>query len=123
MKRGFTLIEILAVIVILGLISILTVPAIINQLARVKNQSSDVMNEMIKTATNLYLDNHQDSYSKKEGDTYCIPLKTLVNEGFLTEPIFDPMTDKKYSVSLYVTVDVSKNEILEYNLSEKCSES
>lgn len=122
MKKGFTLIELLAVIVVLGLISVLTVPAIINQLAKAKNQSNDVMSEIIRSAVDLYLDNHQDEYSKNSGDSYCIQLKTLVDEGFLAEPIIDPLTDKSYSVSLYVVVDVSEGEVLEYNLSEVCSE-
>lgn len=122
MKKGFTLIELLAVIVILGLISVLTVPAIINQLAQSKNQTTDVMNEIIETAVNLYLDSHQDEYPKNEGNTYCVQLKTLINEGFLTDPILDPMTSNEYDNSLFVTVNVGNDEELDYSLNDSCAE-
>lgn len=122
MKRGFTLIELLAVIVLLGLISILTAPAIINQLAKSKDESSTVMNEIIHSAADLYLDNHQDGYPKNTNDYYCVQLKTLINEGFLTEPIVDPLTSKEYDTSLFVGITVGNNEELEYNLSKTCTE-
>lgn len=121
MKKGFTLIELLAVIVILGLISVLTVPAIINQLAKTKNQSTDVMSEIIRSAVDLYLDNHQDEYPKNEGNTYCIQLKTLVDEGFLAEPVIDPLTSNEYDNSLFVTVNVGNDEELEYSLNDSCT--
>ena len=84
-KRGFTLIEMMAVIVILGIISIVVMPLIIN---KVKNKQTDVdsaTRQLIYNAAALYI---KDSTSNiNSNSTFCVPLTDLVNIGYLSDPI------------------------------------
>ena len=62
MKKGFTLVELLAVIVIIALISILAFPSILNQFTKSKGTVNETAKETYVNATELYLDNNTDKY-------------------------------------------------------------
>lgn len=108
MKKGFTLIEVLAVISLIALISLLAIPTIINQVNNKKQEVSSVMMNLLTDATELYLDKHVNIYPKEVGRVYCIPLKALVDEGFLNEPVKDIKTDKEIQL---LTKDSNGNYI------------
>jgi len=56
-KNAFTLIELLAVIIILGLIALLIIPRIRNTIDDAKKNSNEVsVNALSRTATNYYLE-------------------------------------------------------------------
>lgn len=123
MKKGFTLIELLAVIIVLGLLAILVAPSVINQLTRInEDKTSSVMSEILSSAAQLYMDNHQDKYTMTNGDKYCIKIETLVNEGFLTEPVLNPVTGDEYSKDDFIQVDVASSIDFVYSITNTCSE-
>ena len=85
MKRGFTLVEMMAVIVIIGILSIVTVSLIVNKIKGKSSDIDDVTKKIIYNAANLYL---TDTVSEiGENSTFCVPLNDLVNKGYLSDPI------------------------------------
>ena len=122
MNKGFTLIELLAVIIVLSLISTLAVPAVINQLAKNKEKTNGVMSEIMNSAVELYLDNHQDKYSMTNGDLYCVKIENLINEGFLVEPVLDPISGDAYSNNSFIKINVGENSDLLSTVTEECTE-
>lgn len=122
MNKGFTLIELLAVIIVLSLISTLAVPTVINQLAKNKEKTSGVMSEIMNSAVELYLDYHQDKYSMTNGDLYCVKIENLINEGFLVEPVLDPISGDSYSKNSFIKINVGENSDLLSTVTEECTE-
>ena len=120
--RGFTLIELLAVVALLGLISVLVAPTVINQLTKNKEKTSGAISQIMNSAVDLYLDSHSSKYSKTEGDIYCVQIKALINEGFLVEPVLDPVTNEEYSDELYIKVDVGNSLDFDYSVTSTCTE-
>lgn len=55
-KKGFTLVEILAVLVILSLLLILTIPSIKNALTNGKNKINDINKKQIEDAAKIIVD-------------------------------------------------------------------
>ena len=79
-KKGFTLIEILGVIVIIGLLLLIVAPNLLNRINPKEEEISNLQEEMIKEAAILYLDATHDS-------TNCIEIQTLVDHGYLNDDI------------------------------------
>ena len=99
-NKGFTLVEVLAVVVILGLIGVITVPNVLNTLDSGKRTSDKVLYENIKTAAqSMYEEIYYGgakiySYTTSSatagsevsigGDSISTNIQTLVGNGFLT---------------------------------------
>ena len=121
MNKGFTLIEMIAVVVIVSLISLLTVPAIINQISNKKSDVKSTTEEMIYQAAELYMQNNIETYSKSQGETYTIRLDELVNSGYLSSPIIDYETGNEISLTKCVQTTVNNyNEYGDFELTDNC---
>ena len=88
-NKGFTLMELLGVIVILGLLILISFPLILNQVKKSKQEIKNSTKELIiDSAKDYYEDNMSASY-KTEGITYCIGVDTLADNGYLIEKLKD----------------------------------
>ena len=77
-KKGFTLTELLGIIVILGLIMLIVTPAILNRLSSKKEEINEIQTQMLKDAANMYFENNPDNNG-------CVSIDTLKNEGYLNK--------------------------------------
>lgn len=86
-KKGFTLVEILAVLVILSLLLILTIPSIKNALTNGKNKINEINKKQIEDAAKIIVDeviycNMTENAKKALGDeTSCSNAKTKLING------------------------------------------
>ena len=109
MKKGFTLIEMMAAVVIFIGILLIAVPSIMNQINERKDEISDVTLNTIYDSAKLYMDDYNLSDSVNIGSSYCISLDKLVNEEYLTSPIMDPISRKEISLTKYVKATLNPN--------------
>lgn len=77
MKNGFTLMELLGVIVILSLLILLIVPNILDQVSNKEGEVNEAYQEAAEAAAQLYADENPNV-------TGCVKLSTLQEAGFLT---------------------------------------
>ena len=87
-KKGFTLVELLAIIIILSIVLTLTYPKIVEQLNKNKEKISKYNEELIFNAGNRYISN-EDDYVKEVGKLYCVTIETLDNEGLIPIDVDD----------------------------------
>ena len=102
-SKGFTLSEILGVIVIIGLLLLLTAPLIISRLKSNDEVVDSASKKIIYSAASEYINENKNKYL--EGRSYCIPIKALIDDGKLTEQTVNITTGqslKDYSV--YTTI-------------------
>ncbi len=105
-KRGFTLVELLAVIAILSVILIISVPKIINQISDKKEETYEEYKSLIIAAARNYVIDYNLS------DESVIALSDLCDLGYIECPIINPLSDS--NMEGYVLV----NEDKEYTYSE-----
>lgn len=98
-KKGFTLVELLAVLVILVVIMTIAIPSVASSIERSKNKQKNAKIELIESAAEIYLDRYRNSITS---DT--IDLESLICDRLLTkEQAKDPF-DEKYTLSGYYSV-------------------
>ena len=99
-KNGFTLVELIAVVVILSLILTLSVPSLIGALKNNKEQALEKINELIILAAKDYVVDYHLTTPRD------ISLSELC-KNYLDCPIINPVTNEEMNIS--VRVDVNKN--------------
>lgn len=107
-NKGFTLIEILAVVTILGIISVLAFPYVDNLLKKTKENEYNRFLDDIYLATEAYLIDHQEEYSL-DGDTEYVSVKKLVENGYLKSTIINPDTNKKINLDTSIKITIADN--------------
>lgn len=114
-KNGFTLIEMLAVVIILTLLTLLIIPNVINSIKSYQSKTDELSMAIIESGADLYIDDYKDDYPGYYGNNYCISLNKLVDLGYLKKPVKyqdEDITDLK-------TLKITYDDTYEYELVEK----
>lgn len=120
-QKGFTLVEILGVVIILALISMMFIPRILSRINNQKDKVSEVTQTLIKNTTEQYLRDYVVKYPLIDGNVYCITLQELVDKERLTEPIFDVKTGNNLPLTTTMRVEI-KNQKYVYEFDSKTCE-
>lgn len=104
-EKGFTLVELLAVIVILAIILAVAIPAVGSIVNKAKDDTHEANTELFENAARLaYV-----SDTVEGGKTY--PLGDLVSGGYLEKIPENPKTGEMYTGGVKVEVDSTTNEV------------
>lgn len=121
MKKGYTLIELLAVIFVVGMISSLAFLSISKKSGELKTISSQKVEELIISSAKSYISSKEDIKNTiKAGNSVYISYETLYNAGYLPSELKDIKSSNKISASKYkdycVKIDYVENHKYEYNV-------
>lgn len=121
-KTGFTLIELIATIGLLGMLATITITVSVRKINEVKEKSRDTMYKSIEAAAKNYiLDNGNEIQEFKLNDNTYVTLQTLVEKEYFTESLIDPTTKKSLPLTneVYITREVSGVINASYNINQK----
>lgn len=124
-QKGFTLTEMIGVVVLLGLLAIVSLPPILNQIKKSKNTLSEATLKILSTAAEQHVDEHPTNYPIKDGNVYCITLKTLTDYGYLKSPILDASSGDEINEeenSIKFTINSFNNYNTELVKTSECTE-
>lgn len=92
--RGFTLVELLAVIIVLAIIGLIAIPAVGSIINDSKEKARKVQIKEIEENAKSWAAYNANSLSKEE--TYYVSVETLISEGYISnEKVTDPKDNKK----------------------------
>ena len=95
-QNAFTLVELLAVIVILAIVLIIAVPGVLSVINKTKDNALDRQLDMIKEASRLYVAGDSDVTWVGQGTKMTtVTLDTLKSKGYLDQKIVDPKTKQE----------------------------
>ena len=106
-NKGFTLVELIGVIVILAAISLIAFPLILEQVRKTQTSLDRASEELIITSAELYVDKNQGVYPRIVGNVYCISLNTLVASGELKSSVVENIDKGNIKVNETVKVSVT----------------
>ncbi len=103
-NKGFTLAELLGVIAILGIIALITVPAINRSLSQGREDLYLTQIEQIEKGAQDYYTEHTDELPEEIGDTACKTIDELQTSGYLPLDIENPKTGENFSLTTEVCI-------------------
>ena len=121
LTSGFTLIELIGVIIILSLIMLLSVPLILNSIRSSKNELSDASKKILYNAINIYINENLNDFPKIDGNTFCVSIDTLSKKEYLPTDVYDSSTGNTIPSDSLIEVKVENNNYT-YNINNECKE-
>ena len=105
-SKGFTIIELLAIIIIIGLIVLLITPAVNNLIENSENKSYNFQIKSIEDAAVNFSIEYGNSIT--DLDSFTIDLKLLKDLAFIDFDIRNPKTNKYFSDDTLITLTKNK---------------
>lgn len=121
MKKGFTLVELIAVLVVLGLISLITIPTVNNSIKKYKKTLlNDAIKNIEQSAKNWGADNigklpnsatsdikmvYPEIDTEQEFSTLEIRIKDLQEEGYIASEIKNPKANNNFCNCAVITIN------------------
>ena len=117
-KKGVTLVELIAVLVIMGLIATILLPNMNKIIQGSKRTSGNIQeSEIIEAAKNYLADNIEDSITFDNNSTAYITLEQLLDGGYLSREPKEPKTGDSYDLTHSKVVVTKNNNKYTYTLS------
>lgn len=116
MKNGFTLAELIGVVALLGIIAMITVPAVDRSLNKGKSELEDTQKAQLTKGIRDYLAEHPSDMPDNIGDKYCKNISELQSLGYLPDNLKNPKDGSDYSLTLEVCVVKSKDNNYTYSV-------
>ena len=116
MKKGFTLVELLAVIIILGIVALITFPIVDNSIKNSKQAALERTIGSIEEAAHNYSSQNNLGYPEEEK---AISLDELKSSGFLTSDITNPVTNEEMTGCVLYRWDEAHNQYV-FRYDEEC---
>ena len=103
-KKGFTLVELLGVITILGILALIAMPTIDAIMTKNREKVYNTQIETIKNGLKTWGDGNALALPENNGEYLMINLGILKKAGFVDEDIKDPTTDACFSNDAVLTI-------------------
>lgn len=117
-QKGFTIVELLGVIVLLALIAIIAVPSVANMLKETTIAYYTTNENTLELGAKDYYSANRGLLPKKYGETSMVDIEQLVSSGYI-----DPIVDKKNkSCTGYVIVYKEETENYKYHTCVICDD-
>lgn len=131
-KKGFTLVELLAVITILAIILLVVVPSALKSYDNSKKNLYDVMVKNICKSSNNYYEEYQEGLINTELETTSdgkkkISIVDLQKKDYLDKDLLNPLTGKEIGNSNVEIIISDENDEFDFYVTidddtKKCSE-
>lgn len=120
-KKGFTLVEVLGVVVLIAIIFLISYTTILNHFKRSQDKIDENTFSLLKSATKDYMNDNQDDYPENNKNVFCIDVNTLIDNNYIDEDTVVSKDNKLLAKTMKVSYKDNDNE---YQLvdSSKCKE-
>ena len=111
-RNGFTLVELLAVIVVLGVILIIAVPSVNKYLKNSKESAYEIQISTMIEAVETYANTYRKVLPQNNGEQIRITLGQLKAEGLINNDVTNPKDNKYFDDSIEFTIRKNGNNYI-----------
>ena len=116
-KNAFTLVELIAVIVLLCIIALISFPALTNVIKGGEEKNKEeALNTIYMAAENYLMANYEDYIINNTGDTAYIYITDLMNNNYLNTDTVNPNNDSSFSSKDVVKITRNEDGTFKYEL-------
>ena len=116
MKKGFTLIELMAAVIIIALVALLTFPNIVSRIKEAKDENKKNIDKIVISASKKYVNDNIEDYN--EDGNYCLAIETLIDNDYLKEDI---VNEEDYNIKDSF-VEITYDDDFKYEIKDECEE-
>lgn len=114
-KNGFTLIEIIGVIIVMAMIILLTMPNVIETLRKAEAKNYEEFLKTIELVTEQYVESNANVLDLEvPGDFVVVEIEDIINAGYINSKIENPKTKEKINNNDIVTVTLEDDYTKSY---------
>lgn len=114
-KKGFTLVELLGVIILIGLISLAISTPIVSLINSNAKKIDQVALDLLYTTAEDFMNKDSRTYTKVYGNTYYITIEQLIENGLLESDFLESYSEKELSKNSQIKVTI-KNRNFRFEL-------
>lgn len=110
-RKGFTLIEVVLVIALIGILSLIIIPNIQDTVDNGKIKAYNSLITSVRSAADLFISDNRytdigiDCSNNREKSTACLPLNTLIDGGYLSNgKVVNPINSEKIDLGESVAI-------------------
>ncbi len=118
-KKGFTLVEVLGVVVLIAIIFLISYTTILNHFKRSQDKIDENTFSLLKSATKDYMNDNKDDYPENNKNVFCIDVNTLIDNNYIDE---DTVVSKDNKLLAKIMQVSYKDSDYEYELVDSCKE-
>ncbi len=119
-NKGFTLVEILGVLILLSVLSLIVSQIIINRIKENQDKLEELAKEVIISSARDYVYNNSSSFEKINQTQYCISYATLNASKYLNEEMIPNLDNVEYLKDYFIKVTYN-GVLFEYEMVDTCS--
>ena len=86
-NKGFTLVELLAVLVILSTIMWIAIPSISSSMERAKKKQNNVNTKVLIAAAEMYVADHRYAIMKQDGSSCFVDVSSLLEGNYISDDV------------------------------------
>lgn len=116
-KKGFTLVELMGIIIILSLMSLLVIPSIDRSIKNFKEKAYESQIQTIRLAAKDWAIENIGLYTLLENESITISLSQLKTGGYIDDEFIDPNTDIPFADDMEIDI-IRVKESLRYFVQE-----
>ncbi len=119
MKKGFTLVELLGVIVILGILMLVIFPSVVGVIKGKSEEKDAKIDDIVKNSVDLLIKENPNNYSKIDNKLYCISVGSLKDKGYITKEIIK--SNNKINEDTLIEIKYTQKDGYQYNYNQNCN--
>lgn len=115
-KKGFTLVELLAVIAVIAALAMIVTPTVLNSLKQSREKSYVEQTHLLEETAERWSIKHANDLSETEKN--YLEINTLISEGYLqSDEVLDPRDESKMNGCIVIAYD-KENDQFDFTYNE-----